>query len=109
MFEFALCPWKTIAILIQTLDLSKTILKQFDINSEGFEFSRNLLSGSAGSAFYTFNHGFGWIEDQQSLVYDHDLNTVTYFNKNVSDSINTYLFNKGRAYLQNAYQDFIDR
>ena len=90
-------------------DLSKTILKQFDINSEGFEFSRNLLSGSAGSAFYTFNHGFGWIEDQQSLVYDHDLKTVTYFNKNVSDSINTHIFNKGRAYLQNAYQDFIDR
>ena len=90
-------------------DLAKTILDQFDMDTVGFGFSRNLLAGSAGSAFYTFNHGFGWIEEHQSLVYDHELKTVTYFNDNISDSTNNHLLNKGRAYLQNAYQDFIDR
>ena len=90
-------------------DLAKTILDQFDMDTVGFGFSRNLLAGSAGSAFYTFNDGFGWIEEHQSLVYDHELKTVTYFNDDISDSTNNHLLNKGRAYLQNAYQDFIDR
>ncbi len=100
---------KVVSVVGSQIDLAKTILDQFSMDTEGFGFSRNLLSKSTGSAFYTFNHGFGWIEEQQSLVYDHELKNVIYFNDGVSDSINNHLFNKGRAYLQNAYQDFIDR
>jgi len=49
------------------------------------------------------------IEEEQSVIYDHDSKSVTYLNNFVSDSVNQFLFDKGRAKLQKTYQDFIDR
>ncbi|MEA1881125.1 MAG: sulfatase-like hydrolase/transferase [Candidatus Marinimicrobia bacterium] len=100
---------KRISEIGSQADLAKTILYQFNLNANGFDFSRNLLDNTISSAFYTFNHGFGWIEKEQMLVYDHDIKSVTFLNGYVPDSINQVLFNRGKAYLQKSYQDFIDR
>ena len=100
---------KKISVIGSQTDLAKTVLNQFDLNYNGFIFSRDLLNNVSGNAFYTFNNGFGLIEEEQSVVYDHDSKSVTYLNNFVPDSINQFLFDKGRANLQKAYQDFIDR
>ena len=100
---------RKISVIGSQTDLAKTILNQFDLNYNGFIFSRDLLNNVYGNAFYTFNNGFGLIEEEQSVVYDHDSKSVTYLNNFVPDSINQFLFDKGRANLQKAYQDFIDR
>ncbi len=100
---------KTISKIGSQIDLAKTLLGQLGLDSDGFDFSRNLMTGSAGNAFYTFNHGFGWIEEEQLIVYNHDTKSATYINKDVPDSVNQALFDRGRAYLQKTYQDFIDR
>ena len=100
---------RKISVIGSQTDLAKTILNQFDLNYNGFIFSRDLLNNVYGNAFYTFNNGFGLIEEEQSVIYDHDSKSVTYLNNFVSDSVNQFLFDKGRAKLQKTYQDFIDR
>ena len=100
---------KKISVIGSQTDLAKTILNQFDISYKGFVFSRDLLNNVSGNAFYTFNHGFGLIEEEQSIVYDHNSKYVEYLNKVVPDSVNRILFDKGRANLQKTYQDFIGR
>ena len=100
---------RKISIIGSQTDLAKTILNQFDLKYNGFLFSKDLLNNVYGNAFYTFNNGFGLIEEEQSVIYDHDSKSVTYLNNFVSDSVNQFLFDKGRAKLQKTYQDFIDR
>jgi len=100
---------KTVSGIGSQTDLAKTILDQFNLDSDGFDYSRNLLTGSSGNAFYTFNHGFGLIEAQQSLIYDHDSKSLIYLIEGQPDLLNQKLFDKGRAYLQKTRQDFIDR
>ena len=89
-------------------DLSKTILNQLNFNSDGFKFSNDIFLNEFSYAQYTFNHGFGLVSENQSLIFDYETKDVQYSNKK-SDLKNEHLFNIGKAYLQRAYQDFIDK
>ncbi len=100
---------KTISQIGSQTDLAKTILNQFALNSDEFTFSKDLMTGNEGFAFYTFNEGFGWIDKNQKVVYDHQLKTVTFLNDTTSHNLNEPLFKLGKAYLQNSFRDFIDR
>lgn len=89
-------------------DLSKTILNQLNFNSDAFNFSNDILINESSFAQYTFNHGFGLVTDNQSLIFDYETKDLQYSNKK-SDFKNELLFDIGKAYLQRAYQDFIDK
>jgi len=89
-------------------DLPKTILNQLNFNSDAFNFSNDIFINESSFAQYTFNHGFGLVSDNQSLIFDYETKDIQYSNKR-SSLKNELLFNIGRAYLQKAYQDFIDK
>ena len=72
------------------------------------DFSNDIFINESSFAQYTFNHGFGLVSDNQSLIFDYETNNIQYSNKR-SSLKNELLFNIGRAYLQKAYQDFIDK
>ena len=99
---------KKIAKIGSQSDLPKTILNQLNLNSDNFNFSNDIFINSSSFAQYTFSHGFGVVSDNQSLIFDYDTKGIKYSNKN-SDINNDLLFNVGKAYLQKAYQDFIDK
>jgi hypothetical protein len=89
--------------------LAKTILNQFNFNSDSFQFSNDIFINRYSYAQYTFSHGFGLVSDKQSIIFDYDTKNIQFSNENSDDNSNEILFNIGRAYLQKTYQDFINR
>lgn len=52
-------------------DIVRTVLSQLKFPSDGFEFSKNILSNeSPACAAYAYNNGYGFITSQGYLVYD---------------------------------------
>ncbi|MDD5571762.1 MAG: LTA synthase family protein [Bacteroidales bacterium] len=56
------------------IDFAATILSQLNIYHGKFRYSKNIFNKySAGFAFYTFDNGFGFIDENQTIVFDHNL------------------------------------
>ena len=52
-------------------DMAATLLGQLGIETDDFEFSRNILASDVPHfGFWTFNNGFGVISDEGYLIYD---------------------------------------
>ncbi|MCR6641399.1 MAG: LTA synthase family protein [Sporocytophaga sp.] len=87
-------------------DLASTLLSQFDKSSDGFRFSRDLLSPCKNPfAYYAFNNGFGLMNDSCKVVYDNVSNQPVY----KEGSVDNQSINKGRAYLQVSFQDYLNK
>lgn len=70
-------------------DIAYSVLRLLDLNVTEFTYSHNLFALSAGSAFYTFDHGFGLINAQSKLCYDYNSNKIIFQEGNQSDSLLT--------------------
>jgi len=82
-------------------DIVNTLLGQLNQGIEPFEYGKNILSPSSKSfAFYTFNHGYGFLADSTQVIYDYSGNR---FLKQVG---NTFPDSVGNAYLQKISNDF---
>ncbi len=82
-------------------DIANTLLSQLKLNIEPYEYGKNILSPSSKSfAFYTFNHGYGFLADSTEVIYDYSGNR---FLKQVG---NTFPDSIGNAYLQKISNDF---
>ena len=101
-------------------DIAKTILQQIGYSKQEiiYPFSKNIFSQRAGIvetlhatflhsgfAFFVFNDGFGFVSDRLKLVYDNVSNKYivkkgTYTDKDLQ---------KGKAYLQVVYDDFVNK
>ena len=87
-------------------DIPKTLLKQLDVNSDAYDFSKNLFSKKPGSfAFYSFNNGFGFVGEEYELVYD--LNAQEFMTEN--GAIDQNRLDWSKAYMQRVFTDFNDR
>ena len=52
-------------------DIANTLMGQLDIKTDAFKFSRNLLATNSKSfAQFSFNNGFGFVNDSTLLMYD---------------------------------------
>ncbi len=82
-------------------DLANTLLSQLDQEVSNFEYSKNIFSSSSKSfAFYTFNHGYGFLADSTQVIYDYSGNRfLKHDGSTFPDSI-------GNAYLQKISNDF---
>lgn len=91
-------------------DFPATILSQLELNSTQFHWSKNIFNKySPKFAFYSFDDGFGWINRNQALVYDHKLgDTIFVKNKNISLDANELYLKQGKAYLQLLMKEFIE-
>jgi hypothetical protein len=98
---------KTIDKYTTHVDIPAILLAQLKQQHKKFEWSKNILNNyEKGWAFYTFDEGFGFLSNQNKIVYDHKMNKLINNNLNLSsDSIDTQ---KGKALLQKLMNDYID-
>lgn len=90
-------------------DLAATLLAQLNIGSKDFNWSKNLLNPSARNfAYFSWDNGFGFIEDGHAITFDNFGKRVLYNSKPEDTSKTQQLIHSGKAYLQSAYQQFIN-
>jgi hypothetical protein len=63
---------------------------------------------SKGFAFYTFDEGFGFINDSMEVVYDHNLKKTVMINKKYPGADTAKAEKNGKAILQKMFQEYID-
>ena len=91
---------KTLDIAGSHTDLAATLLQNLEMETESFRYSRNLFSRDVpGRAFYTFDNGFGLINDSAILVYDHVGGRILLQEGPVTDSLLTF----GKHLLQGTF------
>lgn len=87
-------------------DIATTILHQAGLPTNNFKWGKDLLDSSARSfAFYTFNNGFGFVSPTGIVAVDNVSRKVIYTNGSTDSNV----VNAGKAYMQQSYQDFLNR
>jgi len=100
---------KTIESISSQIDFPATILTMLNLNHDQFKWSKNVLNtGVPHFAFYSFDDGFGWINDRQQLVYDgRQKKLIFQKNDSLPDDENEKYFNHGKAYLQLLMDEYL--
>lgn len=89
-------------------DVAATILHQLNLNASDFSWSNDLLQRNRKPfAFYTFDNGFGWITNTDSIAYDERGRQIIYHSKNAVNDNDTTLLLNGKAYLQCMYEQYL--
>jgi len=90
-------------------DVAATILAQLDISAKEFVWSKNLLNPYAKHfAFFSWDNGMGFIDNQQCVTFDNVGKTILY-NSNAKDKdLTLKTLNSAKSYLQTVYQQFIE-
>lgn len=92
--------------LASQTDVAATILAQLQLNADGLNFSRNILSsGFTPYSFFTFSNGFGFLKPDNLLIY----NTITNSYAGAQPGLDIQEQKQGKAYLQYIYQDFYNK
>jgi phosphoglycerol transferase MdoB-like AlkP superfamily enzyme len=87
-------------------DIPLTLLKQLDIDTELFTWSRDLFNPySPEFVFYETNNGLGWIRPYGYFVWD---KSIGFINLEAPENRKDSLVREGKAYLQVLFRDFID-
>jgi phosphoglycerol transferase MdoB-like AlkP superfamily enzyme len=87
-------------------DIPKTLLPLAQIDTKQFAWGKNILNpASSDGAFYAFNEGIAFISGADYVVYDHlSENTLQQ-----TPGISSEQLTLTKAYLQAAYQDYLDK
>ena len=88
-------------------DLPATIWGQVGAgNVSPFRWSKNLLDSSTKHwAYFSFNNGFGFVEDSSMFIYDN-------VGRRMIESrgrVDSFQVRKGKTFLQNSFQDYLDK
>ncbi len=90
-------------------DLAATLLAQLNMSSKDFKWSKNLLNPSVKHfAYFSWDNGFGYIENDHTVTFDNVGKRVLYNNKPADTAQTNKLLNSGKSYIQSAYQHFIN-
>lgn len=64
-------PGREVKKVVSQLDIAASLQMQAGIKPAGYPFSKNIFTAdTAGWAFFTFNNGFGFVNENGRLVYD---------------------------------------
>lgn len=95
----------TIDKLGSQVDIPVTLLDQLDIKGD-FPFSKDILAKETNSfAFYVFNEGFAYINDNSALIFDQKLGEPVVKTGKDPESAEKY----GKAMLQVLFDDYLKR
>lgn len=87
-------------------DLSKTILKQLNLNSNEFKWSKNVFNPTINEfAYFEANDGVGWISPNGYYTY-HRKNDH-YYQIDIPEEIRDSVIMDGKAYLQVLFDEYI--
>lgn len=98
---------KVIDTYANQTDLAATLLNQMGLPTDEFSFSKDILNPCVPHyAFYTFNNGFGFIDESGVSVYDNEGNKILV---EEPESGNETRLEKGKVLLQTLYDDLGNR
>ena len=87
-------------------DLAATLLKQMDIATDGFEFSKDIFNPALPHyGFWTFNNGFGLISQEGYVRYDCTNNAII---ESEGDKVEQFTLD-GKAIIQTMHKDLLAR
>lgn len=96
----------TIDRLASQTDIPVTLLKQLNLDTEGFDWSRDLFNPTAPEfVFYEATNGLGWMRPQGNFVWDR---TYGFLEMNLPAEHQDSIVQEGKAYLQVLFQQFMD-
>lgn len=89
-------------------DLPATLLSQLKINARDFKWSKNLLNPYVRPfAFFSWDNGMGFIDNQQCVTFD-NVGKMILYNDKKENALNTKeTLTNSKSYLQTAYEDFL--
>ncbi len=90
-------------------DIAATLLSQLDLPTKQFTWSKNLLNPySKPFAFFSWDNGMGFIDNQQCVTFD-NVGKMVLYNSNEKDIEKTSkTLDHAKAYLQTVYRQFIE-
>ncbi len=87
-------------------DLAATLLRQLELPSDRYTWSRDILSAEDNAfVHYVFNNGFGHISKSGYQTYDHTGNRYIDKDERMSDEETQF----SKAYMQLSFQDFLEK
>lgn len=97
---------KKISRLSNQMDLAATLMKQLDLESDQFKWSRNLFNPySPEFAYYSFEEGLGWVSDDGHFVYE--ARTDHYSENTVPDEKKETVRKDGKSFLQVLFEEYM--
>lgn len=89
-------------------DLAATLFTQLGMNARQFTWSKNLLNPYTKQfAYFSWDNGLGFITPEQSVSFDNTGKNILY-QKHQGNVDQGAALQKGQAYLQAAFQEFIE-
>ncbi len=98
---------KTIDFPASHIDFAATILAQLGLKHDKYVWSKNIFNSNYNNkwAFYTFDEGFGFLQNNDKIVFDAKLNKLSVKNNNkIDDTLNL----RGKVLLQKLLDDYIE-
>lgn len=96
----------TIDVYGSQIDLAATLLSQMQLPHAEFAFSKNMLDPALPKfAWYSFNNGFGYVDQYNQVVYDCDAGRVLESSGNQPEKAVDY----GKSFLQKLFDDLARR
>jgi len=86
-------------------DIPVTLLRQLALPADRFRWGKDLLSPtSATFAYYSFQNGFGFVDQSGWYAFDNETGTVLLH----SDSVNRFSLEAGRMFQQAVDREYFD-
>jgi hypothetical protein len=96
---------KTVNRIGSQYDLPITLLSQLHLPADQFHFGKDLLAPrSRQFAFYSFQDGFGYIDQRGEYVFDNSTKSIAYHRGNVGPAA----IEAGRAFQQRVMEEYRD-
>ncbi len=91
------------------VDIASIMLNQLNITDTAFHYSKNLLAPQVkGFAFYSWNNGFGFInENKKAVSFDPLGKQVIYEDKFTSEKTKNDVLINAKAIMQNVFTDYM--
>lgn len=90
-------------------DLAATLLNQLHIDPVRYKWSKDLLNpGTRGFGFFNWDNGFGFATTDQVLSFDNVGKNIILRKHAADPEIDSELVFKGKAYMQELFQEYLD-
>lgn len=88
-------------------DLASTLLKQLDIETSAFKWSRDLFNPYAPQfAYYSFEEGLGWVKPEGHFVYEARIDH--YSEDTFPEEMKEAARREGKSYLQALFEEYMN-
>ncbi len=90
-------------------DLISTLLTQLNIPDKRYPWSKDLLNPkTSGFGFFNWDNGFGFATEEQIISFDNVGKNIILRRNDANPTIDAELTRKGKAYMQEVFQQYLD-